>query len=337
MLFDPSERILSFLVLCGIVLSVLFGFFTELRSVRSFFAFLALNSFVSMSLLFASQTGRVSHVFFFPLLLMLFMTFSETRGFWKKALMVVIFFSLSNFMPPVGKLEQIIGRTASNNMIFVFYNTFHNPLSWQKCLLADSVTEVQQVLKRRKFAKPPLFLVQNVKGMVPVVTRQFEIFDENLLFNIPPIKIHSAFTQRSGGRPYGGLVKKWRQEGDGFIKGLIIDGYLPLALRVKKKLPSWGKMPGVTTLRKMGEKGGIEFEKYLGEPILTELLNEHIFYLLDSDKELRELYNIIPVPSEKAVFADFYFLKSLPEQEPSDEPNDNLRQLIEEYKLKKGG
>jgi hypothetical protein len=87
----------------------------------------------------------------------------------------------------------------------------------------------------------------------------------------------------------------------------------------------------------MGEKGGIEFEKYLGEPILTELLNEHIFYLLDSDKELRELYNIIPVPSEKAVFADFYFLKSLPEQEPSDEPNDNLRQLIEEYKLKKGG
>jgi hypothetical protein len=325
LLLLPNESAIIPILVLGGILMWFFGYHCRLNSVRSFIYFFIFSSYINMALLFASNVGRVSYVFFLPLLLLLFQTFTETKSLKIILLWLIFFFCLSNFIPSLETVNRIFG-IKGRNLYFVIYNSFHNPLGWQSSPVEATRRGFVAEISRRHFSQEPLFLVETFASLL---SRQFEIYPGNLLLHTPVVETLSFLSSERKGFNVFQLVQRWRQEGDDSIFKLVAEQKLPILMRPLRPLPS-----PVDNFRHLQlsnlPPGGLD---YLQNPlILAWFFNDHIFNLLEKSGQLVERYEKKLLPETGVPFVEFYILKDLPVSDRDmREPNQRLKQLKKEY------
>jgi hypothetical protein len=317
--------------LLGALAMGLFGYFCDLSSLRSFMYFFILSSYMNMALIFASNVGRVSSVFFLPLLLLLFQTFLETRQKSLRILMVLLFILISNFTPSLSTMGRFFG-SAGFNLYFVMYNTLHNQLGWQKCSLAATKRAMLEKTEKKVFSKEPLFLVETFE---PWLSQQMEIYKGNLVLHTPTLRSLSFLLFERGTAAHN-AIRNWYEKGDDYIFQLVREAELPILLKpLTRTMPSSIDLYSRVDFPGFRNRDSRYFEAlFQNMSAMAWLFNHHIFNCLDSSGLLDSEYDSYDIPEDRP-FARLYVLKSLPEKERSpDEPNLKLQELAKEYRKK---
>lgn len=224
-LFEQQRPLLSFAL--GYSIIILAMFLYNLSSRRGFFYLhIAVNT-AHLCMLFGTGAGSVPYVIFFPLLLMLVQTISETSSRKFSMIMATCILLISNFFPDIDTLERHFGYIGRRIYLGIFQSPHHNPFGWKNYCFGDLKKEIINQWSELNFPAPPHFIVENFG---PYTSAQL-VFFRNVLYSFPPTKLLEYDEN------YKTLYFAYRENGAQCFAKLIEEMKVPVLLYTQSMLP----------------------------------------------------------------------------------------------------